>query len=489
MQQFRNPRVSGLGVSLAMASLLCFHSGAQTVHSSRKNMLIAQQTAQQVAIASGDTDRVAQTSQILIAGCLRELARLRLLAGDGSEAVAMERQALDLDNSNAGRLDLAHALVSVGDSTEAQRLVGDVLASNPHDPAALRLKAELTRRSPPHRPTAPKTLADRNWERHLRRTLAVAYNDWGTTQAQQRDYRGAFGLFTEGEYWDPTVPGLMHNLGMAAFELGDFDRSANAFTAALGATTAQRDVAETKRVEVLLGLSQFLQRHYNEASKAFAAAQEATYADAHATYAWAFSLAHLNEPRQTSSVLARLVQMPIAPQDRAMACQVYDQIEAYEQSVSCFRRVLQEDGTVPRVHFELGAALIHLNQPAEALPELSAELAQGDKQPEVTYYLSYALNETQQKDKAEHLLLGLVEEQPNYTEAQYLLGKILLEKGDVKGAIQHLEQAALTTPDEPFIHYQLQSAYRQDGRAADAAREMRIYSDLKAKTRNAPAAR
>jgi predicted Zn-dependent protease len=181
--------------------------------------------------------------------------------------------------------------------------------------------------------------------------------------------------------------------------------------------------------------------------------------------------------------------MPIAAQDRAMACQVYDQIEAYEQSVSCFRKVLQEDSTVPRVHFELGAALIHMNRPAEALPELSAELTQGDKQPEVTYYFAYALNETQQKAEAEHLLRDLVEKQPNYTEAQYLLGKILLEEGHVKESIQHLEQAALTTPDEPFIHYQLQSAYRQDGRIADAAREMRIYSDLKAKTRNAPAAR
>jgi tetratricopeptide (TPR) repeat protein len=485
-------RVSSLGVSLAMASLLCCHSGAQTVHSSRQNVVIAQQTAQQAAIASGDTDRVAQTSQILIATCLRELARLRLLAGDDSEAVAMERQALELDDSNAGRLQLAHVLARIGDAAEAQRLVDVVLADNPRDPAALRLKGALAGRSTPRNPPAPETpetLADRKREGRLRRTLAVAYNDWGTLQAQQRDYRGAFGLLTEGEHWDPTAPGLMRNLGMAAFELGDFDRSASAFTAALEAAPSQRDVAETKRVEVLLGLSQFLQKHYDEASKAFAAAQEATYADAHATYAWAFSLAHVNDPRQASSVLARLVQMPIAPQDRAMACQVYDQIEAYEQSVSCFRKVLQEDGTVPRVHFELGAALIHLNQPAEALPELSAELAQGDKQPEVAYYLSYALNETQQKDKAERLLRGLVQEQPNYTEAQYLLGKILLEKGDVKGAIQHLEQAALTTPDEPFIHYQLQSAYRQDGRAADAAREMRIYSDLKAKTRVAPAAR
>jgi tetratricopeptide (TPR) repeat protein len=181
--------------------------------------------------------------------------------------------------------------------------------------------------------------------------------------------------------------------------------------------------------------------------------------------------------------------MRISPSDRALACQVYDQIEAYEESVSCFGEVLKVDSSIARVHFDLGAALVHLGMPAKAIPELRTEIELGDKQPEVAYYLAYALNETQEKGEAEQLLRSVVERQPNYTEAQYLLGKILLEKGEIKESIRHLEQAAIISPDEPFIHYQLQLAYKRDGREKDATREMQTYSDLKAKARNSPASR
>jgi tetratricopeptide (TPR) repeat protein len=478
----------GLRACILTTCLLSVLASAQTPHTTGQNQISVQQAAQQEAIAAGDTDRVAQASQTLIATCLREVARLRVLAGDNSEAIAIDRQALELDDSNSGRLDLARLLASAGKVAEAGQLVNAVLVSNPHDPAARRLQSSLAGRAVRPAPPALETPANRKREGHLRRTLAAAYNDWGTTQAKNGDYRGALGLFSEGEHWDPTAPALMRNLGMAAFQLGDFSRSASAFTAALEGEEGQHS-AERKRIEILLGLSQFVLKHYDQASEAFGSAPDATFSDAHATYAWAFSLAHLNNPQQASSVLARLVTMPISPSDRALACQVYDQIEAYEQSVSCFKEVLQKDSSIARVHFELGAALIHLGQPAKAIPELRTEVALGDKQPEVAYYLAYALNDTQEKGEAEQLLRSIVEKQPNYTEAQYLLGKILLEKGDTKESIRHLEQAVTMAPDEPFIHYQLQLAYKRDGREADAIREMQIYSELKAKGRSSPAKR
>ncbi len=469
-------------------SLLPILASAQMAHTTAQSQIALQQAAQQAAIAAGDTDRVARASQTLIATCLREFAGLRLLAGDNAEAIAIERQALELDNSNFGRLDLARSLATAGKVAEAEQLVNAVLVSNPNDAAARRLQSSLSGKGVRRVPPVSETPANRKREGHLRRILAVAYNDWGTTQAKNGDYHGALGLFSEGEHWDPTAPGLMRNLGMAAFELGDYSRSESAFTAAL-AGEGRQNSAERGKIEVLLGLSQFLQKQYEPAAKAFGSAPDATFSDAHATYAWAFSLAHLNNPQQASSVLGRLVTMPISPSERALACQVYDQIEEYEESVSCFKRVLQEDSNVARAHFELGAALIHLGLPAEAITELRTEVASGDQQPEVAYYLAYALNETQGKEEAEQILRKVVEKQPNYTEAQYLLGKILLEKGDTKESIGHLQQAVTMAPDEPFIHYQLQLAYKRDGREADATREMQIYSELKAKARSSPASR
>jgi Flp pilus assembly protein TadD len=72
---------------------------------------------------------------------------------------------------------------------------------------------------------------------------------------------------------------------------------------------------------------------------------------------------------------------------------------------------------------------------------------------------------------------------PDYANAQYELGKILLDRGQTDDAITHLEAAARLRPETDYMHYQLQAAYRKQGRTADADRELEIYKGLKAKSR------
>ncbi len=53
----------------------------------------------------------------------------------------------------------------------------------------------------------------------------------------------------------------------------------------------------------------------------------------------------------------------------------------------------------------------------------------------------------------------------------------------MKEAIAHLETAARLSPQTDYVHYQLQAAYRKESRTADADRELEMYKDLKAKSR------
>ena len=55
--------------------------------------------------------------------------------------------------------------------------------------------------------------------------------------------------------------------------------------------------------------------------------------------------------------------------------------------------------------------------------------------------------------------------EPNYADARYLFGKILLARGDADEALGHLEAAARIAPDDANIHYQLGQAYQRLGRA------------------------
>jgi tetratricopeptide (TPR) repeat protein len=72
---------------------------------------------------------------------------------------------------------------------------------------------------------------------------------------------------------------------------------------------------------------------------------------------------------------------------------------------------------------------------------------------------------------------------PNHANAQYQLGKVLLDRGQLPEAMDHLEIASRLSPQTDYIHYQLQSAYRKASRIADADRELAIYKELKAKQR------
>jgi Flp pilus assembly protein TadD len=63
------------------------------------------------------------------------------------------------------------------------------------------------------------------------------------------------------------------------------------------------------------------------------------------------------------------------------------------------------------------------------------------------------------------------------------LGKTLAERGDVAGAIEQLEAAARSEPAKDYIRYQLSIAYRRAARVTDADRELRLYKELKAASR------
>jgi len=64
-------------------------------------------------------------------------------------------------------------------------------------------------------------------------------------------------------------------------------------------------------------------------------------------------------------------------------------------------------------------------------------------------------------------------------DAQYQLGKVLLEQDKAKEALPHLQTAAKLNPNFDDVHNQLQVAYRRTGRAAEADREAKLAAAAK----------
>lgn len=314
-------------------------------------------------------------------------------------------------------------------------------------------------------------------EAQLRKIASSGFNDLGTAAARQHQYDEALTAFREAERWDATTPGLERNLGLAAFRQEDFTDSARALEKVLAENPSD------ERSRMMLAMSLFSLDKYKEATGQFALLPHTSLTDARAAYAYAYSLAHSGKPQQANQIADQLASQPLPAEVLSLVCHLYMDVENYEHSASCYRNAYQQYPTLKRAHYEVGASLIHLDRPQEAVPELQQELTLSPNDPDVEYYLAYALLQTSHKPEAAKILESVVAAQPGHAEAQYQLGKLLLEDGKTDEAIQHLEIAENKDPAVDYIHYQLQIAYRKAGRAADAEREVKTYREIKARHR------
>ena len=403
---------------------------------------------QKKAINAGDSTDIAEASKRLSAFALLEMARVKEREGNWSQALDLYKQSLAIEDRTEVHSELA------------------AVARNPHS-------------KPSTTSTQLNSLKARETE--LKKILANSFNDWGTAEARLNEDEKALHHFQDAERWSASTPGLMSNLGMVAFRMNDFPESARAFRVVVAA--APQDV----KARLFLGLSLFSIDEFAEAAKAFAPISDVALRDPRSAYAMIYSLARSNQQNQANELLDKITQQDPPAEVLNLLCQIYNTTENYERSASCFRRVYQSAPNTPRAHYQVAVALIRLDRPTEAIPELRIEQQINPDEPDVEYQLAYALLQTSQKGEAIPLLRKVVAQRPDYAQAQYELGKVLLEQGDIPEAVTHLELAAHSDNSKDYIHYQLQTAYRRAGRTADADRELAVYRAIKAQHREAPA--
>ncbi len=314
-------------------------------------------------------------------------------------------------------------------------------------------------------------------ETRLRRILSTSYNDWGAAEARQQKYLQALIHFHEAERWSASTPGLMRNIGLAAAKVGDNVEASRALKIVV------KHDPKDKASAAILAISLFATERYTDADQVFAVLGDAAMTDPDMAYAWAFSLAHTNHPKQASAILNKLTSRQMPAEMLVSIGEVYNDLGDYEHGLTCFRKAAQQDPSVKRAHDDAGSALIRLDRPAEAIPELQAELKLNPDEPDTRYRLAYALLQTSQEDQAITILRALVADHPNHARARYDLGKELLETGKTEEAIRNLEAAAQLDPERAYVHYQLQSAYRRAARTSDADRELRLYRQIKERDR------
>jgi tetratricopeptide (TPR) repeat protein len=315
-------------------------------------------------------------------------------------------------------------------------------------------------------------------ENELRAILGLAFNDLGTSEAIRRQYPRALGYYQQAERWDSTLPGLEKNLGQCAFRAEDYPEAIRALSKAL------KQEPDKPALRAQLGMSYFATNQYAQAAQTFAPLGARGMHDSQTGYAWAASLAHTGDMKNASEVLAAF-ESETRPDDTLLLIgQLWTEIGDYARAISTLQRSLASNPSLAKAHFYSGLAYIRWEHWPEAAKAFQSELNLSPGDPDAQYHLGFVYMQQSKTDEAATLFRQVVAAHPDYFNAQYQLGKILLDKGQASDAVGYLEAAARLQPQTDYLHYQLQAAYRKENRIADADRELEIYKQIKAASRD-----
>ena len=341
------------------------------------------------------------------------------------------------------------------------------------DPFA-RVDASLLERS---KLTKEQRAAVDSEESRLRGILGLGFNDLATAEAVTGQFLAALGHYQEAERWDASIPGLSKNLGLSAYRAENFSEAIR------GLSKSLQENSSDAPVRALLGMSYFGSDKFADAAKTFSPLGTAGMKDPTVGYAWAASVAHLGNLKPAGEILGVYEQGKLTPETLLLVGRLWIEIGDYARSIAALHRALQADPALPKAHYFAGQANILWEHWADAAAEFSAELALVPSDPDAKFNLGFVDLQQSKVDEAVELFRQVLVLHPEHAKSQYELGKILLDRGEVKEAIEHLEAAARLSPESDYIHYQLQAAYRKESRIADADRELELYKELKAKSR------
>lgn len=309
--------------------------------------------------------------------------------------------------------------------------------------------------------------------------LGQAYHNLGVIFVQRGDLETALENFNAAAGWRSDLPGLDRNLGIVSFRLSKFDN-------AIGPLSRQiRTSPKDDLIRRMLGVSYYFTKSYAQVVATLKPIELQITNDAELAFFYGLSLIQSNLNKEAAALFSQLINKnPKNTEARSYAAQGFVFLGDYDRAVQEFRSVAALDPQMLKVHYYAGQTLIRLNRLEDAEKEFRQELRLNPSDETSKYHLAYTLLERKTNvDEALSLLREAIASRYDYADARYQLGKTLIEKGEVKEAIDQLETAANIDPKKDYIHYQLSIAYRRAARLPDAERELKLFRELKAENR------
>ncbi|HKA18955.1 MAG TPA: tetratricopeptide repeat protein [Blastocatellia bacterium] len=346
----------------------------------------------------------------------------------------------------------------------------------------------LTGPSQPAIIVEPRSLDDSETAKleEIRRTyvhlVGDTYNQLGLLSAGQSDFKRAARYFDQGVNWDPEVPDIDYNLGLARFR-GEQFREAIA-----PLERARKRQPDRLPIRVLLGLSYFFIDDYARAAQQLGELVDSGINDPQVLFAMGLSLASTGDRARGAQIIRNLLQRYPQVAEVHLAMGRANALAGdYAGADDEFKKALGLNPSLPDAHYFAGLALLKQYKFAEAVDEFRKELGRNPAHAKAHYHLGFGLVSLRHTEDADTEFAEAIRLDQTYVDAYYELGKIRLQQNRIDDAIRLLEKAVQLDRNKSYGYYQLSQAYQKAGRQSAAEDAMSRYRELKAKERgNSP---
>jgi tetratricopeptide (TPR) repeat protein len=309
---------------------------------------------------------------------------------------------------------------------------------------------------------------------------AMAFAHLGLIEARLENYPEAIAAYRKSKALNPAIPELDFNLGLAQFKSGQFTEAAKSFEFA---ERKKPSPAETKRLQILIGMSHYGAREYGAAIPYL---KEAAAADPK-NLPLRLNLAHCylwtKQLDATLGVYKEILEIdPDSAEADMIAGEALDEKGDNAGAVQQFRAATLANPKEPNVHFGLAYLLWAQKRYDEAIPEFKAELENDPRNDQAMLYLGDTLVQQNRFDEARDTLLRAEQHQAKVPLVHLDLGLVAMETGDPGTAESELKQTVALEPDNVAAHFRLAKLYQASGKRDEAKVEFAKASSLNKKT-------
>jgi tetratricopeptide (TPR) repeat protein len=303
--------------------------------------------------------------------------------------------------------------------------------------------------------------------------LASSYNDLGVMRAKDARFVEAAELFTQASAWQPDLPGLDRNWGLASFRAELYREAVPPLDRQLKAHP------DDSFVRQVLGLSYSMLDDYSKVVDVLQPLQGHPPDDPGLLLAWGTALVRTRQSAVAAVIFRRLLEENAGnPSVHLLLGKAYAQQKDYAGAISEMNRALELNSRLAEAHYYAGLVYLERKDLESAAREFQAELDIRPGDAQTMYHLGYTLLLQDHLPESVALFRQVVKAMPNYELAYFQLGRALLQQEDASGAIESLETAKKLAPDHDAVYFQLSQAYRRAGRAEEAGRELVAYQKL-----------